>query len=132
MSGAPRSRSGRSQRLAKFVSSSAGSSAAVESFLSILKQVATKSHVLASPQDPTLQLLFQFMTREQRKEAIGLLQKMNDDVGSLYVKSLRMAQSLSYSRMDFMTSHSYSGRLESQYGVPQKTQCSSTTRSSQK
>src|SRR5882762_3291001 len=132
MSAAPRSRSGRSQRLAKFVSSSDGSSAAVESFLSILKQAATKSHVLASPPDQTLHLLFRSMTTAQRKEAIGLLKKMNDDVGSLFVRCLRTHQSLSYSKTASTTSPSSCGRLESEYLVPRKTLCSSTTRSNRK
>src|SRR5258707_174655 len=106
--------------------------AAVKSFLSILKRLDRRLHVLALHPEPTLRLLFQSMTSVQRRVAIGYLRRLNDSVGSLYVACLRINQSPRSSRMDFTTSPS-SGELTAYvHFEPSKTLCYSTTRSSRR
>src|SRR5712671_6670921 len=107
MSNAPRVRSGPSRPWPKYGSSSAGTSVAARYFRSILKQAETRLHALDSHPDRILLSLFQSMTPVQREAAIGQLQKLNDHVGSLYVRCLRISQSLNYSKTGCTTSLSY-------------------------
>src|SRR5882724_10537625 len=126
MSNVPPVRSGPSRPWPKYGSSSAGTSVAARYFRSILKQAAIRLHGLDSHPDRILLSLFQSMTPAQRGAAIGRLRKLNDHVGNLYVRCLRINQSLSYSRTDSMTSHSFFARLGLQSKEQLTTPCSST------
>src|SRR5258707_5475247 len=83
-----------------------------QSFQSTLKQAAPRLRALDSLHDQTLRSLFQSMTSAQRQEAIGQLRQLNNSVGALYVRSLRINQSLRSSRMDFTTPHSCGEPME--------------------
>lgn len=133
MSAAPQSKSG-SNLIYKTSKRSYRTSSpmAVKSFLSTLRQAAIKSHALASHPDQTLQSLFDFMTLEQRTEAIGLLRQMNDDVGSCFVQCLRIHQSRSYSKMGFTTSHLSGGLSVLKYAEQHMIQCCCITPSNRK
>src|SRR6266446_4430570 len=115
MSNVPPVRSGPSRPWPKYGSSSAGTSVAARYFRSILKQAVIRLHGLDSHPDRILLSLFQSMTPAQRGAAIGRLRKLNDHVGNLYVRCLRINQSLSYSRTVSMTYPLYSVPPESQY-----------------
>src|SRR5712671_904318 len=129
MSNAPRVRSGPSRPWPKYGSSSAGTSVAARYFRSILKQAEIRLRGLDSHPDRILLSLFQSMTLDQRQAAIGRLRKLNDHVGNLYVRCLRIQKYLSCSKTACMTSHLYFERWESgSLGLPM-TQCSSTMRS---
>src|SRR5258707_15748604 len=108
MSNVPPVRSGPSRPWPKYGSSSAGTSVAARYFRSILKQVAIRLHGLDSHPDRILLSLFQSMTPAQRGAAIGQLRKLNDHVGNLYVRCLRIHQCLNYSKTGSTTSLSYS------------------------
>src|SRR5882724_1259200 len=132
MSNVPLVRSGPNRPWPKYGSSSAGTSVAARYFRSILKQAEIRLHGLALHPDRILLSLFQSMTPAQRGAAIGRLRKLNDHVGSLYVRSLRIQKYLSCSKTACMTSPLYFERWESgSLGLPM-TQCSSTTRSNPK
>src|SRR5882724_1191448 len=129
MSNVPPVRSGPSRPWPKYESSSAGTSVAARYFRSIVKQAARRLRELDSRPDRILLSLFQSMTPAQRGAAIGRLRKLNDHVGNLYVRCLRINQSLNSSKTACMTSPLYFERWESgSLGLPM-TQCSSTTRS---
>src|SRR6266850_4212862 len=123
MSNVPPVRSGPSRPWPKYGSSSAGTSVGARYFRSILKQAAIRLHGLDSHPDRILLSLFQSMTLGQRQAAIGRLQKLNDHVGNLYVRCLRINQSLSYSKTVSMTSLSYFARLGLQCEGQPTTQC---------
>src|SRR6267142_1184968 len=107
MSNVPPVRSGPNRHWPKYASSSAGTSVAARYFRSILKQAETRLHGLDSHPDRILLSLFQSMTLGQRAVAIGQLQKLNDHVGSLYVRCLRIQKYLSCSKTACMTSPLY-------------------------
>src|SRR5258707_13613462 len=132
MSNVPPVRSGPSRPWPKYGSSSGGTSAAARYFRSILKQAEIRLRGLDSHPDRILLSLFQSMTPAQRQAAIGRLQKLNDHVGNLYVRGLRINQSLSYSKTASMTSPSFFGPLELLCVEPLTTPCSFTTRSNPK
>src|SRR6266705_3756350 len=98
MAGAQSAKSGLNRTLKISKGSSENISQVVQSFRSILKQAARRLPALDSLQDQTLQSLFQSMTPAQRQEAIGQLRALNDSVGSLYVRCLRIEGSLRFSR----------------------------------
>src|SRR6266702_5336428 len=104
--------SGQTRRSLRSASSGVGTSVDARSFRLILKQAGIKLRALDLLPDQTLLWLFRSMTPEGRAVAIGRLRKLNDHVGNLYVRCLRINQSLSSSRMDFMTSRTYSEQLE--------------------
>src|SRR5712664_70337 len=132
MSNAPSAQSGRSRAWPTYASSSGGTSVAARFFRSILKQAETRLRGLASHPDRTLLSLFRSMTPDQRRVAIGRLQKLNDHVGSLYVRCLRINQSISCSRTDSTISRLSLGQQESECWELPMIPCSSTTRSNQK
>src|SRR6267142_5473060 len=113
MSNVPPVRSGPSRPWPKYGSSSGGTSAAARYFRSILKQAVIRLRGLDSHPDRILLSLFQSMTLGQRGAAIGRLQKLNDHVGSLYVRCLRIQKYLSCSKTACMTSPLYFERWES-------------------
>src|SRR6267154_884150 len=131
MSNVPPVRSGPSRPWPKNASSSAGTSVGARYFRSILKQAEIRLHGLDLHPDRILLSLFQSMTPDQRVAAIGRLRKLNDHVGSLYVRSLRIQKYLSCSKTACMTSPLYFERWESGSLELPMTQCSSTTRSNQ-
>src|SRR5882757_10886646 len=96
--------SGQTHRSLRSASSSVGSSVDARSFRLILKQALSKLRALDLLPDQTLLWLFRSMTPAQRQVAIGRLQKLNDHVGNLYVRCLRINQSISCSRTVFTTS----------------------------
>src|SRR3974390_113153 len=100
-------------------------------FRSILKQAERRLLALDSLPDETLRLLFLSMTPVGRVAAIGHLRNLNDSVGSLYVRYLRIAQSTKLSRMDCTTSHSCFAPSGSECSEPGKTQCYCIMHSSQ-
>src|SRR5258708_39417565 len=114
MSVAPRVKSGSSRASKISVVSLRITARVARYFLSTLRQADHRLHALDLRQDQTLLSLFQSMTPEQRTEAIGLLSQLNDSVGELYVRSLRIRQSLNYSKTDSMTLPSYGGLSESE------------------
>src|SRR5882724_3037752 len=130
MSNVPPVRSGPSRPWPKYGSSSAGTSAAARYFRSILKQAAIRLHGLDSRPDRILLSLFQSMTPAQRGAAIGRLRKLNDHVGNLYVRCLRINQSLNSSKTDSMTSHSSLEPRVSRFEEHFTTQCFFITPSS--
>ena len=132
MSNAPSAQSGLTRLWPKYASSSGGTSAAARYFRSILKQAARRLQELDSHPDRILLSWFRSMTPEQRAGAIGRLQKLNDHVGSLYVRCLRINQSLSYSKTGFTTYRSSFEQLESRYAEQLTIPCSCTTLSNQK
>src|SRR6266478_5198517 len=126
MSNVPPVRSGPSRPWPKYGSSSAGTSVAARYFRSILKQAVIRLHALDSHPDRILLSLFQSMTPAQRGAAIGRLRKLNDHVGNLYVRCLRIQKYLSSSKTACMTSLLYFERWESGSLELPTTQCSST------
>src|SRR6267154_3336453 len=132
MSNVPPVRSGPNRPWPKYGSSSAGTSVGARYFRSILKQAEIRLHELDSHPDRILLSLFQSMTPVQRQAAIGRLRKLNDHVGNLYVRCLRINQSPSCSKMGCMTSPSYSGQPGSQCEGQPTTQCFFITPSSQR
>src|SRR5258705_376655 len=132
MSNVPPVRSGPNRPWPKYGSSSAGTSVGARYFRSILKQAAIRLRGLDSHPDRILLSLFQSMTSGQRQAAIGRLQKLNDHVGSLYVRCLRINQSLSYSKTECTTSLSYFELQVLQCRERYTTPCSCTTLCSRK
>ena len=130
MSNVPPVRSGPNRPWPKYGSSSAGTSVAARYFRSILKQAEIKLHGLALHPDRILLSLFQSMTPAHREAAIGRLRKLNDHVGDLYVRCLRIQKYLNSSKTASMTSPLYFERWESGSLELPMTQCSSTMRSS--
>src|SRR6266704_4203459 len=110
MSGARSAKSGLNRTLKISKGSSVNISQVAQSFRSILKQAARRLPAWDSLQDQTLRSLFQSMTPAQRREVIGQLRQLNDSVGSLFVRCLRIERSPRSSRTDFMTLRS-SGAL---------------------
>src|SRR5882672_12193228 len=131
MSNAPNAQSGSTRLWPKYVSSSGGTSAAARYFRSILKQAGIKLRALDLLPDQTLLWLFRSMTLEQRQVAIGQLRKLNDHVGDLFVRCLRIQKYLNSSKTACMTSHLYFERWESGSLELPTTPCSSTTRCNQ-
>ncbi len=127
MSGARSAKSGLNRTLKISKGSSENISQVVQSFRSILKQAARKLPVLDSLQDQTLHLLFQSMTPAQRQEAIGQLRALNDSVGSLYVRCLRIEGSRRSSRTGSMTLLSSGEPTESELEVVERILCCSIT-----
>src|SRR6267142_5407869 len=122
-----------SSRASKISNDSSVNTATLRSsFLSTLRQVARESHALDSVPDLTLLWSFLSMTPVQRTEAIGLLSQMNDSVGSLYVRSLRLQKYLNCSRTDCTTLLSCCAATVLECEELHTTRCSSTTRSSRK
>src|SRR5216684_5952481 len=110
--------SGQTRRSLRSASSGVGTSVDARSFRLILKQAASKLRALDLLPDQTLLWLFRSMTPEGRAVAIGRLQKLNDHVGDLYVRCLRINQSPSCSKTVSTTSHSSSGQPESECWEP--------------
>src|SRR5712664_3888020 len=132
MSNVPSAQSGRSRAWPTYASSSGGTSVAARFFRSILKQAETRLRGLALHPDRTLLSLFHSMTPAQRQVAIGRLQKLNDHVGSLYVRCLRINQSPSCSKMGSMTSLSFCVRQGLRSAGQHMIPCSCTTHCNQK
>src|SRR6266567_23122 len=132
MSGARSAKSGLNRTLKTSKGSSKNISQVAQSFRSILKQAARKLPVLDSLQDQTLRLLFQSMTLAQRQEAIGQLRLLNDSVGSLYVRCLRIEGSPKSSKTDFTTLPSSGDHLASAAFQQPKIPCCSITHYNQK
>ena len=124
--------SGQTRRSLRSASSGVGSSVDARSFRLILKQAASKLRALDLLPDQTLLWLFRSMTPAQRQVAIGQLRKLNDHVGDLFVRCLRIQKYLSSSKTACMTSHLYFERWESGSLELPTTPCSSTTPSNQK
>src|SRR6266478_2637782 len=129
MSNVPHVRSGPSRPWPKYGSSSTGTSVGARSFRLILKQAEIRLHGLALHPDRILLSLFQSMTPAQRVGAIGRLRKLNDHVGNLYVRCLRIQKYLSCSKTASMTSPLYFERWESGSLELPMTPCCSTTHS---
>ena len=124
--------SGQTRRSLRSASSGIGSSVDARSFRLILKQAVSKLRALDLLTDQTLLWLFRSMTPEGRVVAIGRMQKLNDHVGNLYVRCLRINQSLSSFKMDCTTSHLSYEQWASLYAERLMTQCCSTMLSNPK
>src|SRR5580698_9269828 len=103
---APRVKSGSSPRSKISPALSATISALALSSQSILKQAERRLRVLDSHPDETLRLLYHSLTPANRAEVIGNLHSLNNSVGSLFVRFLRIAQSQNSSRTASSTSPS--------------------------
>src|SRR5229473_1175056 len=114
MSNARQLKSGQSRRLRTLDGSSEITVAHAHSFLSILKRAAPALHALDSLPDETLHLLFHSMTKGERGEAIGILRSLNDNAGSLFVRSLRLRRYANCSKTVYTTLHSSSDPTESE------------------
>ena len=119
--------SGQTRRSLRSASSGVDTSMDARSFRLILKQALSRSRGLDLLPDQTLLWLFRSMTPEGRAVAIGRLQKLNDHVGDLFVRCLRIQKYLSSSKTACMTSHLYFERWESGSLELPTTPCSSTT-----